>query len=186
MAMKLKGKKIAILVAKGFEQVELTEPKKALEEAGAKTFVISPEQGRVRAWNHTDWGEEISVDVPLDSATPDDYDALVLPGGVMNPDRLRMNERAVQFAKAFFDAGKPVAAICHGPWLLIEAGIAKGRRLTSYPSLRTDLKNAGAEWVDQEVVVDRGLITSRKPADLPTFNRALIEQFARVEETATA
>jgi protease I len=186
MATELEGKKIAILVSKGFEQVELTEPKKALEEAGAKTFVISPEQGRVRAWNHTDWGEEISVDVPLDSATPDDYDALVLPGGVMNPDRLRMDERAVGFARAFFDAGKPVAAICHGPWLLIEAGIVEGCRLTSYPSLRTDLENAGAEWVDQAVVVDRGLITSRKPADLPAFNRALIEQFARIEELATA
>lgn len=157
----LKGKKVAILVAKGFEQVELTEPKRALEEAGAEIAIVSPEPDKVKGWDETDWGSEFEVDVPLDRARPGDYDALVLPGGVMNPDKLRMNSKAVSFVQDFFREGKPVAAICHGPWMLIEANVAQGRKVTSYPSIRTDLENAGAEWVDQSVVVDEGLVTSR-------------------------
>jgi protease I len=176
MANELNGKKVAILVEKGFEQVELTQPKLALEQAGAQTHIISPQQGKVKSWEHTDWGDEYNVDVQLDQARPEDYDALVLPGGVMNPDHLRKNQKAVQFVRAFFDAGKPVAAICHAPWTLIEAGVVKGKTLTSYPSLKTDLKNAGAFWVDQEVVVDNGLVTSRNPDDLPAFNRKMIEE----------
>lgn len=178
MAQTLQGKKIAILVTDGFEQVELTEPRKALEQAGAEARVVSPAKGKVKGWNHTEWGETISVDVPLDQANAEQYDALLLPGGVMNPDKLRMNPTAVAFVKAFFDAGKPVAAICHGPWTLIEADVVEGRRMTSYPSLKTDLKNAGADWVDQEVVVDDGLVSSRKPDDIPAFNEKMIEAFA--------
>jgi protease I len=176
---RLDQKKICILVEEGFEQVELTEPRKALEEAGAKTETVSPREGKVRGWNRTEWGEEIPVDVPLTSASADRYDALLLPGGVMNPDKLRRNPYAQNLVKSFFDAHKPVAAICHGPWTLIDAGVVSGRRLTSYPSIQTDLKNAGAEWVDQEVVVDDGLITSRKPDDIPAFNRAMIEEFSK-------
>jgi protease I len=173
----LAGRKVAILVENGFEQVELTEPKRALEEAGAQTFIISPQKERVKGWNHTQWGDEFKVDVPLEQANPDDYHALLLPGGVMNPDKLRMNPAAVRFVRAFFDAGKPVAAICHGPWTLIDAGVVRGRTLTSYPSIKTDLINAGANWVDQEVVVDQGLVTSRRPDDIPAFNRKMIEEF---------
>ncbi len=173
----LAGRKVAILVENGFEQVELTEPKRALEEAGAQTFIISPQKDRVKGWNHTQWGDEFKVDVPLEQANPHDYHALLLPGGVMNPDKLRMNPTAQQFVRAFFDAGKPVAAICHGPWTLIDAGVVRGRTLTSYPSLKTDLINAGANWVDQEVVVDQGLVTSRRPDDIPAFNRKMIEEF---------
>jgi protease I len=178
MAQVLNGKKVAILVADGFEQVELTEPKQALEEAGAETAVVSPNNDWVKGWNRTDWGDEFVVNEPLAAAKPEEYDALLLPGGVMNPDKLRRNQRALQFVKAFFDAGKPVAAICHGPWTLIDAGVVKGRKLTSYESIQTDLKNAGAEWTDREVVVDNGLVTSRKPDDLPAFNRKMIEEFA--------
>ena len=178
MANQLNGKKVAILVEQGFEQVELTEPRKAAEAAGAITDLISPRSGQVKGWNHTDWGDSFPVDVSLDTANAADYDALILPGGVMNPDKLRMNQKAVQFVRAFFDAGKPVASICHGPWPLIEAGVVEGRTLTSYPSLKTDLKNAGATWVDQEVVVDQGLVTSRNPDDLPAFNRKMVEEFA--------
>jgi len=174
----LKGKTVAILVADGFEQVELTEPKKALEAAGARTQIISPAEGKVKGWNHTEWGEAFRVDVPLNQADPNDYDALLLPGGVMNPDKLRVNPRAVEFVRAFFDAAKPVASICHGPWTLIDAGVVEGRKVTSYASIQTDLKNAGAQWVDEEVVVDQGLVTSRKPDDLPAFNRKMIEEFA--------
>jgi len=174
----LSGKKVAILVADGFEQVELTEPKQALERAGAQTKIVSPAQGKVKGWQHTEWGDRFSVDVPLAQARADDYDALLLPGGVMNPDKLRANKQAVQFVKAFVDAGKPIAAICHGPWTLIEAGAVSGRTITSYPSLQTDLRNAGANWVDQEVVTDQGLVTSRKPDDIPAFNRKMIEEFA--------
>src|SRR5690606_3879709 len=163
MPGELEGKKVAILLTEGVEQVELTEPKRALEEAGATTEIVSPEEGRVRAWNHTEWGDEVEVDVPLDRARPEDYDALLIPGGVMNPDKLRMDERAVAFTRHFFEAGKPVASICHGPWMLAEADVVRGRTLTSYPSIRTDLRNAGAEWVDREVVVDQGLVTSRSP-----------------------
>ena len=174
----LSGKKVAILVAHGFEQIELTSPKEALEEAGAKTHIVSPADGRVKGWQHTEWGDEFDVDVPLDQASETEYDALVLPGGQMNPDNLRANDDAVAFARAFFDAHKPVAAICHGPWLLVEAGVVEGRRVTSYHSIQTDLKNAGAEWVDEEVVVDSGLVTSRSPDDLPAFNRKLVEEVA--------
>jgi protease I len=178
MNQQLNGKKVAILVADGFEQVEMTEPRKALDQAGAQTQIVSPAQGKVKGWQHTDWGDAFPVDVPLEQARADDYDALLLPGGVMNPDKLRRNQRALQFVKAFFESGKPVAAICHGPWTLIDAGVASGRKMTSYESIQTDLKNAGASWVDQEVVVDNGLVTSRKPDDIPAFNRKMIEEFA--------
>jgi protease I len=171
----LKGLKVAILVTDGFEQVELIEPRKALDEAGAKTVVVSPKSDRVRGWNFSDWGEEIAVDVALDKALPQSFDALVLPGGVINPDALRIQPAAVAFVRAFFEDGKPVAAICHGPWTVIETGQARGRRITSWPSLKSDLENAGAEWVDREVVVDRNLVSSRKPDDIPAFNRAIIE-----------
>jgi protease I len=175
---KLKGLKVAILATDGFEQSELTEPRKALDEAGATTEVVAPREGKLRGWNHKEWGREVDVDRALQSADPKSYDALVLPGGVMNPDNLRTNPRAVAFVKSFFESGKPVAAICHGPWTVIESGAAKGHRMTSWPSLKTDLRNAGAEWVDEEVVVDGTLITSRKPDDLPAFNRAIIEVFS--------
>lgn len=175
---RLDGLTVAILVTDGFEQVEMTEPRHALDEAGADIRLVSPKDGEVKAWNFTDWGDSFAVDVPLAKARPDAFDALLLPGGVINPDQLRAQPEAVAFAKAFFDAGKPVASICHGPWTIIEAGAARGRRMTSWPSLRTDLENAGAEWVDQEAVVDRGLVTSRKPGDIPAFNREVIALFA--------
>ena len=174
----LSNKRVAILTEEGFEQVELTSPLEALKEAGAQVDVISPKSGKIKAWNHTDWGIEIDVDKELSTVSPDDYDALVLPGGVMNPDKLRQNKEAVAFVSAFLDEGKPVAAICHGPQVLIETGMIGGRTLTSYPSLQTDLKNAGAHWVDEEVVVDNGLVTSRKPDDLPAFNKKMIEEIA--------
>lgn len=178
MTGNLEGKKVAMLVEEGFEQIELTSPKEALEAAGAKVSVVSPQKGKVKGWNMTKWGTKVKVDVPLATAKAEDFDALVLPGGVMNPDKLRRNEWALQFVKAFFDAGKPVAAICHGPWTLIDAGVVSGRRMTSYESIQTDLKNAGATWVDEEVVVDNGLVTSRKPDDLPAFNAKMIEEIA--------
>jgi len=173
----LQGLNVAILVTDGFEQVELTEPRKALDEAGATTKLVSPKRDRVRAWYFTEWSVEFPVDVTLDQAKPEDFDALMLPGGVFNPDSLRIQPKAVAFAKTFFDAGKPVAAICHGPWTVIETGAARGRRMTSWPSLKTDLKNAGADWVDEEAVVDKGLVTSRKPDDIPAFNRETIKLF---------
>lgn len=179
MENKLKGKKVAILVADGFEQVELTEPKKALEAAGATTEIVSPAESEVQGWNHDEKADLFPVDMPLKRARSDDYDALLLPGGVKNPDQLRMMIRAVEFIDGFFATGKPVAAICHAPWTLIESGMVKGRKLTSWPSLKTDLANAGAEWVDKEVVVDHGLVTSRKPADIPAFNQKMIEEFAQ-------
>ena len=175
---KLSGKKVAILVEDGFEQVELTSPKQALEEAGAKTHIISPKRDKVKGWEHTKWGQEFPVDVTIEEANASDYDALVLPGGVMNPDKLRTNSQAMHFVRSFFDQAKPVAAICHGPWALVEADVVNGRKVTSYPSIQTDLKNAGAIWVDQEVVVDQGLVTSRNPDDLPAFNRKLVEEIA--------
>jgi protease I len=178
MANRLDGKTVAILVTDGFEQVELTEPKKALEEAGATTKIVSPAEGKVKGWQHTEWGDEFPVDIQLANAQPDDFDALLLPGGVMNPDKLRMDENAVKFVQAFARAKKPIAAICHGPWLLVEAGIVKGRDVTSYPSIRTDMQNAGANWIDQEVVTDNGLVTSRRPRDIPAFNRKMVEEFA--------
>ncbi len=174
----LKGKTIAILVANGFEEVELTKPREALQQAGAETDLISPENEQVQGFNHDEPGDKFDVDVPLAEVNVEVYDALLLPGGVANPDRLRMLPQAVRFVKAFVDAGKPIAAICHGPWTLIEAGAAKGRKMTSWPSLQTDLRNAGATWVDQEVVTDRGVVTSRKPDDIPAFNRKMIEEFA--------
>ena len=176
--MKLKNMNVAILAADGFEQSELAEPKKALEQAGATAKIVSPASGEVQGWKHHDKADRFPVDVPLDKARADDFDALVLPGGVANPDQLRLLPIAVELVKKFAAQGKPIAAICHGPWTLIEAGLVKGRKLTSWPSLKTDLKNAGAVWVDQEVVVDGGLITSRKPADLPAFNERMIEAFA--------
>jgi protease I len=180
MSKELEGKRVAILVAKGFEEVELTEPKKALEAAGAKTFVVSPEVKEVRGWAMTHWGNSISVDLPLDKADASNFDALMLPGGVMNPDHLRMNEKAVEFIKEFFIEAKPVGAICHAPWTLIEAGVVEGRMMTSYPSVKTDLKNAGANWVDREVVIDNGLVTSRSPNDLKAFCPALVDEIREV------
>jgi protease I len=177
-AEQLNGRKVAILVTDGFEQVELTEPRKALDAAGAKTSIVSIRHGQVKGWKLTEWGDAFPVDATLNEVSPGDFDALVLPGGVINPDKLRTHAEAVSFVKAFFEAGKPVAAICHGPWTVIEAGQARGRRMTSWPSLRTDLRNAGAEWVDQEVVVDGALVTSRKPDDLPAFNREVIKLIA--------
>jgi protease I len=184
MEKKLNGKKVAILAADGFEQVELTGPKQALEEAGARALIVSPVKGQIEGWNHYDAGDKFDVDVPLAEADAQDFDALLLPGGVANPDQLRMIPEAVQFVKAFFDAGKPVAAICHGPWTLIEAGAVKGRKMTSWPSIKTDLINAGAEWVDSEVITDNGLVTSRKPDDIPAFNQKMIEEFAEGEHRA--
>ena len=177
-ADKLNGKRVAILATDGVEEVELTEPRKALDEAGARTQVVSPKSDKIKAWQHDHWGSEIRVDVALDRASANDFDALMLPGGVMNPDRLRMDEQAVRFVQSFFQAGKPVAAICHAPWLLVEANVVHGRTVTSWPSLQTDLRNAGADWVDRDVVTDEGLVTSRKPADIPAFNRKMIEEFA--------
>ncbi|HEY2898293.1 MAG TPA: type 1 glutamine amidotransferase domain-containing protein [Gemmatimonadaceae bacterium] len=174
----LSGKRVAILATDGVEQVELTEPRKALDAAGANTKVVSPKSGSIKGWNHTDWGEPIKVDVTLQNTSPDDYDALLLPGGVMNPDHLRSNENAVNFVRAFFEAGKPVAAICHGPWMLVEADVIRGRNVTSWPSLQTDLRNAGAHWTDSQVITDHGLVTSRKPDDIPAFNKKMIEEFA--------
>jgi len=179
MEAPLKGSRIAALVEEGFEEVELVEPMKALVEAGATVDLISPHETKVRSWSHGNWSKDYPVDAVLSTADPQKYDGLLLPGGVRNPDRLRRNEDAWRFVRAFFSAGKPVAAICHAPWTLIDAGVIEGRRMTSYPSLQTDLKNAGADWVDKEVVVDRGLVTSRSPKDLPAFNRAMIVEFAK-------
>jgi len=179
MNTKLDGKSVAILVTDGFEQSELEEPRTALIEAKAATYVVSPKSEFVRAWNKNEFGDTIKVDVLLKSVDCSDYDALLLPGGVLNPDQLRQVPEAVEFVRAFFEAGKPVAAICHGPQMLIEANVVRGRKLTSYPSLKTDLINAGAEWIDQTVVVDQGLVTSRKPEDIPDFNNKMIEIFGQ-------
>lgn len=185
----LNGKRVAILATDGVEQSELLQPREALQEAGALTKVVSPKAGKIKAWQHGNWGEEIAVELPLEEARADDFDALLLPGGVMNPDRLRTDARAVQLVKDFFAAGKPVAAICHGPWLLVEADVVRGRTVTSWPSLQTDLRNAGADWVDREVVTDEGLVTSRKLDDIPAFIRKMIEEFAegvhRTQPTVT-
>jgi protease I len=174
----LTGKRVAILVDEGFEQVELIKPRKALDKVGAHTEIVSPQEGEVRGWNLKRWGKFVPVDTPLESADPASYDALLLPGGVMNPDKLRMNPKAVEFVKHFFEAGKPVASICHGPWMVVEAGATSGRTLTSWPSLQTDIRNGGGKWVDQEVVTDQGLVTSRKPDDIKAFNKKMIEEFA--------
>jgi protease I len=183
---KLSGKKVAILVAAGFEQVEMTEPRKALQDVGARADLVSPEKGKVKAFKHDQPGDEFKVDVQLERANPEEYDAILLPGGVMNPDTLRINTMAVDFVRHFVQAGKPIAAICHAPWTLIEAGAVRGRQMTSWPSLRTDLRNAGADWVDQEVVVDSGIVTSRRPDDIPAFNRKMIEEFAEGVHQRTA
>jgi protease I len=182
----LSGKKVAILTESGFEEVELTSPKKALESAGANVRVISPQKDKVKAWDKDHWSIELPVDESLEEAKSEDYDALVLPGGVLNPDKLRQNKKAVEFAQQFLEAGKPVAAICHGPQLLIETGLIEGRNITSYPSLQTDLENAGAIWLDQEVVTDNGLITSRSPKDLDAFNKKAIEEIAEGLHTPAA
>jgi protease I len=182
MANELDGKTIAILVAnEGIEQVELTEPRTALEQAGATVHLIAPEGGEVQAFNHLDKADTFPVDRAVADVDAGDYDALMLPGGVANPDTLRMHEDAVAFVDAFVDAGKPIAAICHAPWTLIQAGAVSGRTLTSWPSLQTDIRNAGGTWVDQEVVVDQGLVTSRGPDDIPAFNAKMIEEFAEGE-----
>ena len=174
----LQGKKIAILATHGFEQAELLEPRKALQEAGATTTVVSPEKGKIKGWKMKNWGDEVSVDMTLDSADPNDFGALLLPGGVMNPDHLRMNRDAVEFVRAFVESDKPIAAICHGSWTLIDAEGVQGHTMTSWPSLKTDLRNAGANWIDQEVVRDGQLVTSRKPDDIPAFNREMIRLFS--------
>jgi protease I len=175
---KLDGKRIAILATEGFEQPELEEPRTALHQAGAITEIVSHKGGEIRAWDQTDWGDTFDVDVKLDDADPTNYDALLLPGGVLNPDKLRQVPAAVEFVRGFFEAGKPVAAICHGPQMLIEADVVRNRKLTSYTSIKRDLMNAGANWVDAPVVTDRGLVTSRKPDDIPQFNAKMIEEFA--------
>lgn len=172
----LTGKKVAILTENGFEEVELTSPKKALEDAGAEVEIVSPQKEKVKAWSHDHWSIEIPVDVNVKDADPNEYDALMVPGGVFNPDKMRMNENCVRFAQHFLEAGKPVAAICHGPQLLIETGLIDGRNMTSYASIKTDLINAGASWIDREVVVDNGLVTSRSPQDLDAFNKKMIEE----------
>ena len=174
----LSGKKVAILIADMFEQVELVEPRKALDEAGATSEIVSINEDRVQGFNHYDKADSVPVDRHVDNVSADEYDALLLPGGVGNPDNLRQDENAVAFVRAFVEQGKPLAAICHAPWTLIEADVVRGRRLTSYPSVKTDLRNAGAEWVDEEVVVDAGLVTSRKPDDIPAFNEKMLEEFA--------
>jgi protease I len=184
MDQKLAGKKIAVLATNGFEQSELLRPKQALEQAGAKVDVISPESGPIRGWDHKQWGQELKVDRNIADVKAEEYDGLLLPGGVMNPDQLRMNPKAVQLVRAFFDRGKPIAAICHAPWLLVEANVLKGLKVTSWPSLQTDIRNAGGEWVDQECVTDRGVVTSRKPDDIPAFNEKAIEEFAEGKTAA--
>jgi protease I len=175
----LNGLRVAILATDGFEQSELLEPKKALDAMGAATEIVSLKDGDIRGWDHKEWGQTVNVDQLVSDADPSDYDALVLPGGVMNPDALRMQPQAVTFVRSFFDSGKPVAAICHGAWTIVESGAARGYRMTSWPSLKTDITNAGGDWVDQEVTVDENLVTSRKPDDLPAFNREMIALFSR-------
>jgi protease I len=177
MADKLAGKKVAILAADGFEEVELTKPKKALDDAGAQTSVVSIKPGKIQGMNHADKGETVAVDLTLRDAKPQDFDALMIPGGLMNPDALRSTEEALEFVRHFFREGKPVAAICHAPWVLIDAEVVRGRTLTSWPAIKTDVRNAGGNWVDEEVVVDNGLVTSRKPDDIPAFNEKMIEEF---------
>ena len=186
VAGELRGKRVAILATDGVELVELIEPRKALDDAGATTVLVSPKTDSIKGWQHDHWGEQIPVDQALDLARPDDFDALLLPGGVMNPDQLRQEKKAVDFVSHFFEVGKPVAAICHGPWLLIEAGVVQGKTITSWPSLKTDVKNAGGDWIDREVVTDEGLVTSRKPDDIPAFNRKMIEEFAEGRHEAHA
>jgi protease I len=186
MARKLEGKKVAILVASGFEQVEMTKPRKALNEAGAETKIVSPKSGQIQGMHHADKGDKFDVDVTLDEARPQEFDALMIPGGLFNPDELRANADALEFTRHFFEEGKPVAAICHGPWVLVDAGVVRGRTLTSWPHIQTDVKNAGGKWIDEEVVVDNGLVTSRKPDDISAFNEKMIEEFAEGKHAAMA
>ena len=178
MGRKLNGKKVAILVADGFEQVEMTKPREALDEAGAQTKIVSLKSGKIQGMNHADKGDKFDVDLTLDQARPDDFDALMIPGGLSNPDTMRTSQRALNFARHFFRESKPVAVICHGPQVLINADLVRGRRMTSWPAIQVDMRNAGARWVDEEVVVDNGLVSSRKPDDIPAFNRKMIEEFA--------
>ena len=184
MANKLDGKKVAILVASGFEQVEMTKPREALTEAGAETMIVSIKSGKIQGMNHDEKGDKFDVDLTLDQAQPEDFDALLIPGGLLNPDEMRQQGSALNFARHFFEAGKPVAVICHGPQVLINADLVRGRTMTSWPALQVDLKNAGANWVDEEVVVDNGLVSSRKPDDIPAFNRKMIEEFAEGKHPA--
>lgn len=179
MANNLAGKKVAILATDGVEQVELLKPKQALEEAGAQTQVVSPKKDKIKGWDIKEWGEEIDVDVPLASADPSEFDALLLPGGVQNPDKLRMEPQAVEFVQHFVDEGKPIASICHGPWMLVETGAVRGRTITSWPSLKTDIQNAGGTWVDEQVILSNGIVTSRKPDDIPAFNQEMIDLFSK-------
>ena len=178
MGTELKNKRVAFLATDGFEQVELTDPWKAVEDAGGEPELVSLEGGKIQGFNHHDKGDTFPVDKTVDEASPSDYDGLVLPGGVINPDKLRMHDNAMEFVKGFFEQGKPVGAICHGPWSLVETGLVKGRKVTSWPSLKTDIRNAGGSWVDEELVIDRGLFTSRKPDDLPAFCKKLVEEVA--------
>ena len=184
MANELKGKRVAIVATDMVEQVELLEPRKALDEAGAQTELISLEPGEIQGFNHYDKGDKIPVDRTIEEASADEYDALLIPGGVGNPDTLRMDENVVSFVRDFFEQGKPVAAICHGPWLLVEAGVVRDRTLTSWPSIQTDIRNAGGNWVDEDVHVDQGLVTSRKPDDIPAFNQKMIEEFCEGKHEA--
>jgi len=177
MSNELEGKKIAILATNGFEEVELSKPRKALDDAGAKTYFVAPEGGTITAWDHDHWSDDYEVDITLDDADAEDFHGLLLPGGVLNPDQLRINEKAVQFVSQFLHDGKPIAAICHGAQTLIETRELDGKKMTSYPAIKTDLINAGANWMDEEVVVDKGLVTSRKPADIPAFNKQMIKKF---------
>jgi len=188
MARKLNGKKVAVLVTDGFEQVEMTKPRKALDEAGAETKIVSLKSGKIQGMHHADKGDKFDVDLTVDEVRPEEFDALMIPGGLMNPDSLRSNVAALEFTRHFFREGKPVAAICHGPWVLIDAGVVRGRTLTSWPAIKTDVKNAGGKWINEEVVVDNGLVTSREPDDIPAFNKKMIEEFCegRHEAIATA
>jgi protease I len=186
MARQLDGKKVAILVTDGFEQVEMTRPREALDEAGAETKIVSLKSGKIQGMHHADKGDKFDVDLTLDEARPEEFDALMIPGGLMNPDSLRSNVDALEFTRHFFREGKPVAAICHGPWVLIDAGVVRGRILTSWPAIKTDVKNAGGKWVNEEVVVDNGLVTGRKPDDIPAFNKNMIEEFCEGRHKAMA
>jgi protease I len=177
MNKKLDGKKVAILVADGFEQVEMTKPREALENAGAETKIVSLKSGQIQGMHHADKGEKFDVDLTLQNAPPEEFDALMIPGGLMNPDQLRSTPEALDFVRHFFEEGKPVAAICHAPWVLIDAGVVRGRTLTSWPAIKSDVRNAGGNWLNEEVVVDNGLVTSRKPDDIPAFNEKMIEEF---------
>jgi protease I len=186
MEQTLAGKKVAILVADGFEQVEMTKPREALNEAGAETKIVSPASGQVQGMNHADKADKFNVDIPLEQARPEEFDALMIPGGLMNPDQLRSSKQALEFVRHFFENRKPVAAICHAPWVLIDAGVVRGRTMTSWPAIKTDVRNAGATWVDKEVVVDNGLVTSRKPDDIPAFNKKMVEEFSEGKHAPAA